>query len=364
MPTPLYLLRCLPKGKGALASLKGSPVTERAARLGLEVHCVGTHKLDPRIGRKLNEVIQSGGFQVVDSQNPQARFWASRVRALSGVAHVATLNSWPSKEYSGYIKGSIYRLLDNMVKENTDYFVAVSAEIKSELSTFGVVEDRIALITNAIDMDWSAVTADVEWLRATYHIPAGAPVCCAVGRLTEVKGFCYLIDGISRSASHAESLHCLIMGEGDSRRLLEKQIATLGLHERVRLLGEKDHRDVLKIVNACDFFVMPSLSEGTPLALLEAAALSKPIIASDVGGIPDVLTHERNGLLVPPANACALSEALAWVCENRMGAMRLGQQAREDFVQKFTMQRLLDQLIQVYRKAIELRTALKGTHGT
>ncbi len=349
------ILKSLPKGCGALVALKNSPVTDRAKRLGLEVHCVGSHKLDPRIGNKLSGVIGAGGFQLIDSQNPQSRFWGSLVSGRTGIIHVATLNSWPFKEYGGRLKGCFYRLVDGWVSGRADFFVAVSAEIQAELVAAGNSEEKIALIPNAVDVEAPAGSGDGDWLRESYGIPADAFVCCAVGRLTEVKGHRYLIDSISRLSEHGGNLYCLILGDGDQRGALTNQIAKRGLSGRVRLLGDQDHQVVLRIVHASNFFVMPSLSEGTPLALLEAAALGLPIVASDVGGIPEVVTHHRSGLLIPPADILALSKALIWMCENVDTAAQFGRHAREVVAQRFAIQRLVDDLISAYRQAIMVR---------
>ncbi len=356
------LLKGFPKGEGALGSLERSPVTERARQLGLEVHCVGSHKMDPRIAGKLKHVIRTGNFQVVDSQNPQARFWAGRVSARIDIAHVATFNSWPRNEYSGHIKAYFYQLLDQVANNRTDYFIAVSKEIHAELSAAGFGPDNIALIPNGISIDTSVILSDGRWLREQFGIPASISVCCAVGRLAEVKGYRYLIESIARAKDLGEDLHCLIMGEGSLDRILKEQIRGLGIENRVRLLGGREHQEVLRIVRACDFFVMPSLSEGTPLALLEAAALGRPIVASNVGGIPNVVTNGRNGLLVLPGDVTALSKALAWVCTHPEKAAEMGQYARQVVAERFNMPRVIDAVVSAYDRATGMRVEKVEAH--
>jgi len=345
------LLKGMPKDRCALASLHGTPVTLRAQQLGLDVHCVGSHKLDPRIGRRLPAVIRAGGFQLIDSQNPQSRLWASFASARTGVAHVATLNSWPRREYGRHIKSYFYRGLDRLSGNRTDYFIAVSAEIESELLAAGVSANNIALIPNGIAVDTS-FSQDDSWLKEQFDIPASVPVCCAVGRLSEVKGYRYLIESMAQAAAMGSEIHCLIVGEGDLEGPLKDQIKELGIDNRVRLLGGRDHQEVLRIVHTCDFFVMPSLSEGTPLALLEAAALSRPVVASDVGGIPAVVTDGENGLLVLPGDVTALSQALAWMCAHPERATEMGECAHRVVTERFNMQRVIDAVTAAYHQAI------------
>ena len=99
-------------------------------------------------------------------------------------------------------------------------------------------------------------------------------------RFIRTKGLKYLVEALSMVVPEVPNLYCVILGDGELRGALERQIASLGLENRIYLLGEREHNEALAIVQDCDFFVMPSLSEGTPLAMLEAGALGRPIIVS------------------------------------------------------------------------------------
>ncbi len=346
----ISILRKLPKEQAALVSLRNTPVTRRAESCGVTVYTVGKNKFDLMIGSRLRRIVQQYGYQVIDSQNPQSRYWGSFVSACDGVPHVATINSWPTREYAKQVKGYFYKYIDKFPARYTSHFIAVSPEIESELVASGIDTNKITMIVNSISV------ADIDkgngdW-KQSLGFPDGAIVCCAMARFIRTKGLRYLIEALGTAVTDAPNLYCVILGGGELRGALEKQIASLGLGSRIHLLGERQHNEGLAIVQDCDFFVMPSLSEGTPLALLEAGALGLPIITSAVGGIPEVVTDGLNGLLVPPADASALAGKLLWMVKHPTAALEMGRCAKATILEKFSMDRMVDQVSKIYDNAI------------
>ncbi len=167
----LGLLQAMQEGEAALASLAGSPVTEEAHSSGLEVHTVGSHKLDPRIGNRLAAVVRENDFAILDAQNPQSKLWASRTAHRVPCALVSTLNSWYLSEHQHSLKGRFYQALESFTSRQLDLYIAVSQEIKSQLLASGVPAEQIAVVENAIFLDPSAVDGTSEWLRRTYSLP-------------------------------------------------------------------------------------------------------------------------------------------------------------------------------------------------
>jgi glycosyltransferase involved in cell wall biosynthesis len=347
----LGLLSRLPPGRGALATLAGTPVTECARAMGLDVHMVGASKFDPRIPARLAPLIRKGQFKVLDAQNPQSILWSRLASARTGSALVSTLNSLPEIEYRAMLRGRAYQLLRRASRNGTDLFIAVSSEIRTKLKAEGIPDQAIALIPNAVDINPNTISADAAWLCKTYQLRERWPVCCAAGRLVEAKGFRYLISSIDLLRRAGRKLYCLIVGEGHLRHSLAKQISRLNLQNHVRLLGFRDHTETLKIIKACDLFVIPSLTEGAPIALLEAAALARPIVASRVGGIPDILTDREHGLLVDPRDEIGLAGALAWLCDRTIEAAGLAARARERIAREYNFQVQTEALERAYNTA-------------
>ena len=295
----LSLMARAKPGTVALAGLKSGAISGQALQLGLPVHIVAAHKADPRLLFRLIQVIRQGGYNVLDSQNIQSKFWANMAASVTKTALVSTLNSWYANEHGkASIKGRIYTSLELSTNQSLDLYITVSEKDRQSLLKSGLPEDIIELIYNAVDVNTSEIPGNGEWLRKKFDLPPDSIVCAAVGRLVPVKGYDILINAMQKIAAQVPQLVCLIVGEGQAGEELSGQIRAAGLEARVRLVGYYARQDAMSILKSSDIFVMPSRYEGTPIALLEAAALARPILASCTGGIPELVTHEEHALLV------------------------------------------------------------------
>jgi hypothetical protein len=347
----LSLLQAFPPGEIALAAVAGSPMAKRAAARGLQVYSVGGHKADPRIHFRLLRLVRFGGFQVLDAQNPQSKFWSSSVARRCGVALVSTLNSWYENEHQGNLRGRLYQALERLTSNVTDMYIIVAPDIRERLLLWGLPGDALVLIPNAVGFDPHAVEGDHDWLCKSFNLPKDAKVCCAVGRLAEAKGHQLLIRAVA--AADIPKLHCLIVGEGRLRNQLEGLITRLGLEKCVHLLGFQEPEQVHRIIKSSDVYVMPSLTEGTPIALLEAALLGLPIVASRVGGVPHLLRHLEHALLVEPRNELSLARAISRIFERPSLAAELGRKAREHVSREFSLEAQQKATQAVYHQARE-----------
>lgn len=209
--------------------------------------------------------------------------------------------------------------------------VAVSAQNGATLARMlGVRADRIDLIPNAVDLSAYELRGDRAALAAELDLPAAAPWVLNVGRLDAQKRQADLLAALAPDA-------CLIVaGEGPLRGALQAQVRALGLQDRVRLPGRRD--DVPRLLASADAFVLCSSHEGMPFAVLEAAAARLPIVATDVGGIRDVLTDGESGLIVPPGDPDSLAAALRRILADRALAARLAAAAHDRVARDFTLE--------------------------
>jgi len=148
-------------------------------------------------------------------------------------------------------------------------------------------------------------------------------------------------------------LYCLIVGEGECKEELHEQIRGAGLESRIHLVGYYDRQEAMSILKSSDIFVMPSRYEGTPIALLEAAALARPILASATGGIPELVRHDEHALLVPPGDPIALAQGLTKLALDREYARTLGQNARQRIQRKFNLEVQVNATWQAYQNALD-----------
>lgn len=349
----LSLMSLAHPGLIGLAGLKNGAITKQAEQLGLPVHVVGGHKADPRLLSHLIRVIRREGYNLLDSQNIQSKFWANLAALATNTALVSTLNSWYANEHGkASLKGKVYTWLELATNQSLDLYVTVSERDRQSLINSGVQNNAVELIYNAVDINISSLPENREALRKKFDLPSDAIICTALGRLVPVKGYDVFVNAVQKIANQVPQLYCLIIGQGESEEELSQQIHAAKLEERVRLVGYYARQEAISILRSSDIFVMPSRYEGTPIALLEAAALARPILASSTGGIPELLTHEEHALLVSPGDSTALAEGLVKLAFDRDYADRLGQNAQQRICKHFNLETQVHATWNAYQKAL------------
>lgn len=177
-------------------------------------------------------------------------------------------------------------------------------------------------------------------------ITSDAILIGTIAEFTKNKGLPYLIDTLSSLQPASYKLQAIFIGHGEDQQRLEARIHELGLHHTIFLLPLP--ADAKRYLKGLDIFVLPSLKEGLPYALMEAMAAGLPVIAASVGGIPDLVTHGQNGILVPPKNPAMLKAALHLLLEDPLQRRALGQRAQETIQEKFQLIRMMRETIKVY----------------
>lgn len=172
-----------------------------------------------------------------------------------------------------------------------------------------------------------------------------------VASLERHKGHVYLLEAGKEVIQRSRNIHFLFVGDGSLRAELESRAAALGIAEHVHFLGER--LDVPEILAGSDIFVLPSLSEGLSLALVEAGLAGLPVVASRVDGIPEIVEDGWNGILVPPRDVAALAGALQALAEDVSHRERMGKEGRAIALERFSMERTAFQVATLYRRLLE-----------
>nr|MBI3614609.1 glycosyltransferase [Nitrospirota bacterium] len=180
------------------------------------------------------------------------------------------------------------------------------------------------------------------------HVPDDVPVIGILGRLTHQKGHVYLLRALPLLLAKFPSLRCLVVGDGELREELQGLAAALGLSEHCLFLGVR--QDIPEVLAALDVLVLPSLSEGLPYAALEGMAMGKPIVATAVNGVPELIQDGANGRLIPREDSKALARAVEEVLADPSTGRALGQAARKTVEQEFSAERWVDQLESLYER--------------
>ena len=350
----LNLMRKLPRHQVALAALENSPVAVEAAKAGLRVFLVGKNKGSWGIIPKLVSIIRKEKIQLIDTQNPQSKLWGSVVAGLTGVALVSTLNSWYGTEHrKGSWRGGLYSILELGTNFFLDRYIVVSRSIRDALIQHGVAPDKIDLIYNAVETNQTPQSDDGKSIIKSLKLPSDRIVLVAAGRLTWAKGYEDLIRALALMVKEDDRIFCLVAGAGELLESLKVLIEQEDLSRHVILLGHVSRDRILSLIAAGDIFVMPSRSEGTPIALLEAASLKKPILATTVGGIPELVKNEEECLLVEAGNISELVNGMRRLIQDKALSERLGENAYRRVVKDFSLDVQAHATIQTYNRALQ-----------
>lgn len=175
----------------------------------------------------------------------------------------------------------------------------------------------------------------------------------SIARLSSQKGLNFLIDACARLKSDKIAFNLSIIGEGEERERLSRQIQYLKLTNEVILLGEMPHNKIGEYLAKADLFILPSVQEGFGVGLIEALLCKKPVIGTNSGGIPDIIKDGETGLLVPPKDPVALAEAIKLLLRNKRLARRLAKNGYQYVRANFTPERVAEQMLQVYQAVLK-----------
>lgn len=252
----------------------------------------------------------------------------------------------------GAVKSRIFVQVERMLCRMTTALVALtSAERDDHLERRVGSAGRFAVIPSGIDVErFRGARLEGRRIPPEFNCPPDATVIGSIGWLTDIKGHRVLVEALHCLKDEFPQAHVVIVGSGGQREALQAQAESVGLHDRVHLVGHR--KDIERCLAGMDCFVFPSLNEGMGRALIEAMAAGLPVVASRVGGIPAIVRHEENGLLVPAGDGRALSEALRRLITDPQGAARLGRHASRSIGKEFGVQAMVDAVESVYEGAL------------
>lgn len=252
------------------------------------------------------------------------------------------------------------RIINRILSKITDRMVAVSEAIKNDIIKYDNIEpSKILVIPNGIDTKKFDPERKFINVREELSIKTDDIVVGFIGRLVPAKGLEYLIDAVLHLKDKYKKLKLIIIGNGSIINDLKDNTRKNKVHKHVIFTGER--RDIPDILSCIDIFVMPSVAEGLPNALLEAMAMGKPVVATKVGGIPEVIQNGINGLLVPPHDAGSLAEAIISLIDNDNLAKKIGQASREFILEHYSIRSTVHKWQSLYISILE-KKGLINTH--
>lgn len=284
---------------------------------------------------------------IVNCHLLRATFIGAPLAKLAGVPRVIATNHGPDPWRRGPIKG--WYGVDRLVSRFIDVTIAVCASAKDALvRTKGLSADGIVVINNGRELeDFEPLpAAEAADVRRELQLGETDPVVVIVGRLEAQKGHRFALDAMPAVLARRPRTRLILVGDGALRVSLEKQAHARGVAGNVIFTGFR--RDVRRLLGAADVVALPSLWEGLPLTLIEALAMAKPVVATAVNGVPDVVVDGHTGLLVPPGDSDAFGRRLLELLDAPDRAARLGRAGREHVLANFTIDRQIEETARCY----------------
>lgn len=303
-----------------------------------------TRTVDTRWVRQALKVVASERVDIIHAHEFAMNTYCTLLAALTRVPCITTIHG---KNYSSdkWHRRAAYRVVARRTK-----MVAVSDDIKDFLATqVGIPSKQIMTIPNGIDIArYSLPQSTRATLRTELGLSDHQRVIGSVGRLEPVKGHTHLLQAARVVCERHPEAVFVLAGQGQLRDALARQADALGIGQKVRFLGYRE--DVSSVLAGIDIFVLPSLSEGLPLSLLEAMAANTPVVASNVGGIPEVIQNQESGLLAQPAEPTDLADKILTLLDHPPLARRYAQNAHAIVTTRFGMGAMVDAYEGLYRQ--------------
>ena len=250
----------------------------------------------------------------------------------------------------------LYVLAERLTSPLADRIVAVSRAIARDLvARYGVDAARTVVVHNGIDAWAFRAAREPAVVRAALGLGDGRRVIVMAGRMTPQKGWDVLLEAAARLRAVRADVACVCVGDGPLSPALARRAAELELD--ARFTGARD--DVADLLGCADVVVLASRSEGLPFTLLEAMALGKPVVATRVGGVPEVVEDGRSGRLVPREDPAALATAIADVLDSPEAAA-MGARGRARVEREFTLDGMVRALEAVYHAELQARGLVTG----
>jgi len=338
----------------SIFTLKEKGVTAKELeKLGIEVHCLHMANKEGFMGWLISTITLLKLFSYLRRLKPTIihsfLFRANILARLAGY-----LTGVPIIISSIRVMGGgkrYFHYLERMTSFMVDHYITVSKNVKK------YIVDKSKISVNKISVIYNGVkvrdrnSLKLQNVKLPFDIKPEDKILITVGRLHKQKGHYYLIHAILKVGKEVSNIKLLIIGEGEEENNLKNLTESLDLTDKVIFMGVRF--DVESIISTAKLFVLPSLWEGMPNVLLEAMAAEKPVVATEVGGVAELVINGETGLLVPSRDSGALASAIIDLLQNDLKAKRMGRNGRIRVEKKFNISKTLKETENLYQKLLK-----------
>jgi len=302
---------------------------------------------------KLYSLMRKERPHIVHTHTAKAGFLgrlAARLARVPVIVH--TFHGHVLHGYYGPVKNALLRRVEQSLAWSTDRLVTVSEQVKNDLIGYGITKpEKITVIPLGFQLEpfLNSHTERGEF-RREMRLSDEIKLVGIVGRIFPIKNHALFLESAAQISAREPAARFVIVGDGVLRSALEQQARRLGIADRVLFTGWR--RDLPRIYADLDLLVVSSDNEGTPVSAIEAMASSCPVVATRVGGLPDLITDHLTGRLVPPRAPKALTEAVLALLHDPQTARKFSENGRDSVQRRFTVQRLLNDMDDLYARLL------------
>lgn len=313
-------------------------------RDGVRIHAFDVKSpYDPGSVKKVRRYLAENRIDVLCTHDYRTQVIGFLATRGTPTAWLAFSRGWTAEN----LKIRLYHGLDKFLIRFADHIIAVSQSQKRKLTGCRIAERRISVAHNAIDVDRIRSVPAID-IKNILGFPSDCIICISGGRFSSEKGQISLVRAAAEGLKKNDCLRFALYGDGPDLARIRTLIRELGLEEKIRCPGFE--KNLLGCLRGADILINPSLSEGLPNIVLEGMALGVPVIATAVGGVPELIENQVNGVLVAPGDHLALADAIltlveSWECRDRIVKAAHGTLARS-----FSFTGQMDTLAEIYNR--------------
>jgi glycosyltransferase involved in cell wall biosynthesis len=305
---------------------------EAARNAGIPVSIVWERsRFDRNVLRQLAEEVEIQQAHYIQTHSVKSHFLLSRLCNKIAVPWIAFHHGYTDED----LKMRLFNQLDRFSLPKATAVVTVCEAFAKDIQRYGIPWEKIRVLHNSLDPEWAErpeLAEEAARIRSALHL--GGPVILCAGRFSKEKGHAVLITAAQLLRAEGRVYTILLVGDGPLRAQMEDLVRRKGLEASIVFVGQKG--DVRPYFSASDILVLPSLSEGSPNVILEAMAAQLPIVATKVGGVPEIVVNENTGLLVASNDAAELAAAIRRLIENAGLSQALAHQAYRRLKEHFS----------------------------
>lgn len=328
---------------------ESGPLISIMQDFGLRVYCF--QELDSLWGfckiPALVEFINRNKIDIIHAHGARVNLWGSIAALIANVPIISTehnIDLW--RNWNHY-----YNWADKLAARINQVRIGVSPAVCEMLRNEGIKPEKIKCIENGIDLEKFERTSNNSTIKAELHIENHVKVVGTVGRLVEQKGHKYFLAAAARVIKEFPEVKFLVVGDGPLKEILHQQAIELGIKGKVIFTGYRN--DIPGLMAIMDLFVLPSLTEGLPLVILEAMAAKKAILATRVSGIPYIINDGVDGLLVTPQCVDELATNICYLLKNPDIAKNMASAANEKVYVKYDAKNMILQYENLYEQILK-----------